>query len=402
MTSRIKVDKYTLGIFILMSLSFFIGISTVIGKYSLVSLLFSFSFIVLLLLSIIYFYDHGYNPLIIAIFVFSSINVLFNYSINTTEPLSFSYIKKLLLFLSTVLALYLFSELKEKEIPVTLIVAGPVFLNIFIIIDYFLLSHRHLYYYTELETFGFDNPNFAGIWLLHLLLYCFYCLFYFKKTFLRIVFLLVIFLDLFLIYITGNRSSLLVIVLFAINMLLLNNTRWKRRIKLYSIIIVLLPILSVGIYYLLLSIPRVEEWLSFLVSEGKELDSRVGIWNFGLIRFRGISIFLGDYYGINEGVSLSHLHNSHLDVLVSYGIIPFILFCVMLYHLLISLSEKVNSLVSTIAFSSFIAILMIGIFEAFLVSGSTGLNYYSAGLILLVNSSKTPQSKLNRGVSINE
>lgn len=402
MTSTIKVDKYTLGLFVLMSLSFLIGFSTIIGKYSLVSLLFSISFIVLLLLSILYFYDHGYNPLIIAILVLSSINVLFNYSINTTEPLSFSFLKKLLLFLSTILALYLFSELKEKKVPVALIVVGPVFLNILIIIDYFVLSHRHLYYFTDLETFGFDNPNFAGIWLLHLLLYCFYCFFNYRKTYLRIVFFLIIVLDLYLIYITGNRSSLLVIILFVINMLLLNNTKWKQKVKPYSLIVVLLPILSVGIYYLLLSIPRVEEWLSFLISDGKELDSRVGIWEFGLNRFKGISIFLGDYYGVYKGVSLSHLHNSHLDVLVSYGVFPFILFCFMLYRILISLSERVNSFISTIAFSSFIAILMIGIFEAFLVSGSTGLNYFSAGFILLVNNTKTSQSVLNREVLINE
>lgn len=80
---------------------------------------------------------------------------------------------------------------------------------------------------------------------------------------------------------------------------------------------------------------------------------------------------------------MSQLHNTHLDVLCSYGIVPFLLFIKLLYKNIIQILRKANTFYKYAAFTSFCAVLIMGTFEAAVVSGSMGLNLLTVGFIVL-------------------
>lgn len=139
------------------------------------------------------------------------------------------------------------------------------------------------------------------------------------------------------------------------------------------------PLLAVAVYRNLVSRPWVQKTLSFLVEEGKPLESRMDIWTFALSLLHE-SPFLGAYYEAGYGTGMFQMHNTHLDTAVSYGIPTLVLVCLFLYRLLRQAQEgEGDRSVSALAFMS---VLFLGVGEAALLSG--GLVFYLyAGLFLL-------------------
>ena len=104
----------------------------------------------------------------------------------------------------------------------------------------------------------------------------------------------------------------------------------------------------------------------------------------------------GNYSGISGGSGASQMHNTHVDVLCSYGIFAAILFMQNLYQNMRSVNSCIKSSYQHAAFCAFAAIIIMGTFEAAVVAGAMGLNLLTVSLLVLAkygNMDKFEQSE---------
>ena len=80
------------------------------------------------------------------------------------------------------------------------------------------------------------------------------------------------------------------------------------------------------------------------------------------------------------------MHNTHLDVWASYGIIPFVLFVYLLYIIVRGVSDVCLNNLQRFSVFAFMACFVSGIFEASLVGGGSGIYILSCGFLLLAKS----------------
>lgn len=308
-------------------------------------------------------------------------NVIQN-ALSSGGNVSFDYMKKLFMFSAFVLTMhYACSDgdsLDKKSI--TLIKLIPLFGAIELIISFFFLGNTETL--ADAITLGHSNPNSAGMWVFHFILYAIILLLDNKehkhKWWMRILLISVIGLLSWLLYLTETRSCFFALAAF---LLLLVLGFFNIRIPPWlCIFIAASPLIIMVVYLNYVHTDWVSNTFSFMVSEGKSLTSRVWIWSRSLGFFYRHPLS-GGYYGISGGSGQSQLHNTHIDILCSYGIIPLVLFVAFLTQTLQKILKKAGSLKQYAAFSAFCSIIIMGSFEAAVVSGAMGMNLLSVGLI---------------------
>ena len=182
---------------------------------------------------------------------------------------------------------------------------------------------------------------------------------------------------------TGARSTLLALAGFAalavINIVLKKDIRISSKI---SFLLVLSPLIIAALYMTFIESGILEKWFAFMVKRGKTLDAREKMWMYAMSYYIRNPI-IGSYNAISGGTGMSQLHNTHVDVLVSYGTLPFILFIAVLHHGVSQVLPKANTNFARMCMFAFYAVLLQGSFEAALVSGGTGLYILSFGFLLL-------------------
>jgi O-antigen ligase len=185
-------------------------------------------------------------------------------------------------------------------------------------------------------------------------------------------------------YQTSARSTFVALFVFAVfalfdavhkkNICISPNVSW---FVLWS------PLLLALGYLLLFETGFVEKYFSFMdFGEGKALDARLEIWGRALKAFSEHPL-LGAYYEISDGTGMSQLHNTHLDTLVSYGLLPFVLFMTLICRGVRKILPYADTSLSKISLFAFYTIILQGTFEAALVSGGVGLYIMSFGFLLL-------------------
>ena len=235
-------------------------------------------------------------------------------------------------------------------------------------------------------TFHYSNPNIAAMFILHSLLYCVIAAYYFKNWLFRVLIAALALVLIYFIYLTEARSCYIAIAFFVVAVFLKvvlhrdNDVNFSPR---FLCFLLLLPLLIAIFYMAVVRSGLLQKMLFFFeLHEGKQLESRVSEWT---AAFEAIfkQPILGDYYGISDGTGMSQKHNIHLDVLASYGIVPFVLFVTLLHRGVVRVLPKTTTKFSCMALIAFFAIIIQGSFEAALVSGGVGLYILSFGFLFL-------------------
>lgn len=231
-------------------------------------------------------------------------------------------------------------------------------------------------------TFGFGNPNFAAIMILCFL--CFLAAFFFsakgkgEKIFCVCAF---VFLAFFLLK-TKSRNALLVFFAFIV-LAVIARFYVKKRTRLswwIAFLIAIWPLIFAVLYFAVLTSDWFVNALSFMVEEGKELDSRVDIWQYAFDTIRDWPVF-GGYYQVTVLAPLGHMHNTHVNTLASHGYAVLVLLCIQLYRLLRGC--RFRDYGHALYLVGFICVLLLGMGESALFSG--GLSFYIfAGLLLIL------------------
>ena len=173
-------------------------------------------------------------------------------------------------------------------------------------------------------------------------------------------------------YRTESRNALLAVITFAVLLCFRPRRRGKAGFSRGFLgLMSVAPLLFAGLYMRVVDAPFFARFFSFATAEGKELNSRTDIWEPAFRRFASSPV-LGAYCQISDGTGMSQLHNTHVDILVSYGTSVLVLTCVFLYVLMRDLRTEV----SDDALAGFICVLLLGIGEAALFSGGLGITLF--------------------------
>lgn len=357
-------------------ISSIIAMATVLGYETVVSPLFAISFLIPLIY--VSCTVRSFPKELLMLMVLCLLHVLFN-GMQYGGMLGFDYLKKVIMFLSFIYLVYYAVDIRLcKAIYINLIKIAPVIAGVVMVVSYFYLGKTEVW--GGGIILGFTNPNTAGMWLFHLILYGILYVLECPKKKIRLVYIPVIIALLRMLALTKTRSCY--IALFFLAMLLCLRIFKIQANKFLCFVMLLLPLVYALIYINIAYSDWFQTKFAFMISEGKSLTSRVKIWKeaFEVIRNHFV---LGDYYGISNGTGVSQLHNTHLDVLCSYGFIPFLLFIKILYKCTVQTIEKANTFYKYAAFASFCAVLIMGTFEASIVSGAMGLNLLTIGFLVL-------------------
>lgn len=323
----------------------------------------------------------------LAAILIAFVSVLINAALSGSA-ITMQYLKKLLSFFSTIL----FFSAAYKTVPNVSVrrwIYGILdFVAIYLIAAYFFQGQRAYLFdgiVSSYLTFGFTNPNLTGLFLAgmimlqmnrlpaltrfrqHILAWC------------EIGFLL------FFLWETQARNALLSVVLFLVFYFVLSLRKADQLhiSKAFAKAAAVWPLLFAGAYILLLQLPGVIKLFSFLASAGKDLTSRMEIWLRALRLWVSSPIF-GAYAQASGGIGSSQFHNTHIDILVSYGPIVLCIVCFALYSLIYWNGKRLSrqQFLLTIGFTCEI---ILGVGEAAIFSGGLGVYLYAGTFLLLRN-----------------
>ena len=372
-------------------LCFLIALFTMMGNSQIVSILFSSTFIVLAINLIVLFRKaklerRDYHTVVI---MFIIIVVAFLSVIIVAHDVSFNYFKKYIMFSSTIIFLFIVS----RAIVTTALIDFMLKMNIILCVAYymfFLLGDAP--YYGGGLTLNYTNPNLLALWLLHGILFLIISIFYFKSKVLKLLSIGAVIIVLFMVIETKTRSVLLSLVIFTIMLVFIVFSRRFKFGNFFTAVLILYPIIFAVIYMNAINNPNLIESLDFMTSPGKGLDSRVRIWTDSFAVTKNNLLF-GNYYSISDGTGMSQLHNTHIDVLASYGYLVFSGFLIYLYSIALRIANNCESRLQKIALASFFAVIIAGSGEAAFVSGSVGMYILSCSYLLIARYKDTIDSK---------
>ena len=228
--------------------------------------------------------------------------------------------------------------------------------------------------YTRYLTFRFNNPNLTALFLACMTMFLEVAAFQERRIPMKILLYAVAAAELVFLFLTKSRNALLAVGLFTIVAIwfLLRRRRIAFRNGVLGLVAVF-PILFSIAYLFFIDNADSVKLLSFFAGEGKLLNSRSKVWKAAFQAFESSPVF-GAYYQISGGTGLSQMHNTHVDILTSYGLSVLVLVCVYLYLLMRDSQMKVKPSASGTPLLGFICALFLGVGEAALFSG--GLSVY--------------------------
>lgn len=386
-----KIDAFWLKLIVLLAAG--MVVAQVLGMESITSYMFLLSFPVTVLLwaGTLRETVTGRDLLVLITVALALIMVLINASITGTG-LSFDYLRKLVIFAVTLLFLQAGSRLKIDKKMVRFINLVADILVLFLIAAYFLLNVRMFQLRGRVSnylTFHMDNPNLTALFLACLYMLEMHRLFSPEKWYQKVLHIVMaVFLALFIIQ-TQSRNCLVVMAVFTLLCgWLMFRGKFKMRLgKVTSAVLAAFPALFLVVYLLLVYTPVIQNVFDFLVGEGKKLDSRIQIWTAALNHLKEGPL-QGVYSQVSQGTGSFQMHNTHLDIACSYGVIVLILVCIVLYQYLHQQGREYATKPAFIYMMGFASAITLGIGEAALFSGGLGLYIFVGSFLMLANHSE--------------
>lgn len=334
------------------------------------------------------------------IMVVTLIAVLVN-GIAAGAAFSFSYLKKYIMFVCTLLFFAAAGrngvDTRTRHMLVIMqLVTTLVMLGVYLTrtTSMYMLNGQVSSYL----VFRFTNPQLTALFLACMIMFLILAVVQERSWFLKILSAAAVCCNGFFLIETQCRTALIAVVVFLVVLLertLLRRVRapiWKWVMAVSA----MMPIIVVMCYMQMLSQTWFQNMFSFMTGEGKGLDSRYFIWSSALSLLRESPVF-GTYYEASGGAGYSQMHNTHLDIAVSYGVLTMILVCIFLYIVMQRVQERPDDGMEkkksyrSVALIGFICAILLGSGEAALFSGGLGIYIY-AGVFLLNFDRETPDA----------
>ena len=338
--------------------------------------------------------------LVLLTIVIALTNVLVNAALSRSV-ISFDYLKKLLMFSCTLMFLASTIKVHVKDMTIGCIALMCVSTNAVMTVAYlrqYTAMHLIDGQVSAYLTFRFTNPNLTALFLS-----CMIMIMVLrgsqKELYAKVLYYAAVTIALKYLLETRCRNAMLAtaIFLFQFLLLVLFDRRTGRIPRWVFAISSIFPMLFASAYLVLINDPIFVGALAFMAGEGKGISSRSLVWGEAIEGFWKSPVF-GAYSQISGGTGMSQLHNTHLDVLASYGILVFILTCVLLYVFMSLAWDRGAVKTRTMALTGFIATLLLGVGEAALFSGGLAI-YLFMGFFLMYATQEQPAEEESIGWS---
>lgn len=383
-----RVDNYCLKILFLVEAG--IVITQVLNLDSMTSMLFllTFPLTVLLWIRTIRQTFSETDLIVVITSILAVISVLIN-GAQRSAGFSFSYLKKLIMFIMALLFFQTAFRIRADEELCTFIRKLVDCLVVLLILMYFLKTDQmHMFNgrRTVYLTFCFSNPNLTGLFLSCLYMLKMHRLFEDGRWYAKLLHFLQQFFLGWFVFKTQSRNCLLVLTLYtAISIWLIFKSRKKLRFtKNWATLFAMFPACLVAIYMLLVYNNWIQSVFSFMRKSGKDLDSRVVVWSHALQHLWKAPAF-GAYFELSEGTGTFQMHNSHLDIAASYGLPVLVLVCVLLIRYLYQRGRIYENRKDYIYILGFACAILLGMGEAAVFSGGLGIYIFAGMFLLLAN-----------------
>ena len=194
----------------------------------------------------------------------------------------------------------------------------------------------------------------------------------------------------YFLWLTRSRNCMLAMAVFSVcaGGLALAGEGRLRMPRWTAVLISILPGVFVAGYLLVVSMAYIPDWLTLFVGDGKGLDSRMAVWGPAL-KALWDSPLIGAYCRISGGTGSSQMHNSHLDIAVSYGVPVLALVCLLLGMYLYQGGREYRSKAQFCCLVAFACGLLMGLGEAAVFSGGLGIYCFVGMFLYLANGEET-------------
>lgn len=390
-----RVDSFCLKVLLMVEAG--IVVAQVLNLDSLTSMLFliTFPLTVLLWVRTIRQTFSETDMILVITCALATISVLLNAAQNNAH-FSFSYLKKLIFFIMALLFFQTAFRIRADKELCAFVHKIVDCLVVFLFLMYFLrtgqmhtLNGRRTVYL----TFNFSNPNMTALFLSCLYMLKMHRLFENGQWYVKTIHILQQLLMGWLVLETQSRNCFLVLALYTLlSIWMFFKSRRNLRItKSMATLFAVFPFLLVAVYMLVVNNTLFQKLFSFLVGEGKGLDSRARIWG-NALQHLWKSPVIGAYFEVSKGTGAFQMHNSHLDIAVSYGILVLILVCTLLIRYLYQQGRIYENRKIYIYILGFACAILLGMGEAAVFSGGLGI-YIFAGMFLLLANQEHPKAK---------
>ena len=326
------------------------------------------------------------DMVVIVTCVLAVVSVLLN-AAQANAQMSFDYLKKLIMFVMTLLFFQTAYRVRADEKVCAFILRVMDLVVLFLILMYFL-QYRQMHMLngrrTLYLTFGFSNPNLTALFLQCIYMLKMRRLFEKGTWYVKLWHILQQAILAWFVVETQSRNGLLVMAVYTVSAvwLIFRSRRSLRIGKGWAALFATFPAVLVAGYMLLINNRWVLNTFSFLAGVGKELDSREDIWSDALSFLKGSPLF-GAYCEASNGSGVLQMHNSHLDIAVSYGVPVLLLVCFLLIRYLHRRGHIYGNRKDYVYIMGFAFAILLGMGEAAVFSGGLGL-YILAGAFLLL------------------
>lgn len=346
----------------------------------------TFAIIFVLFVSILPYGFKKTDLLLYVIMGIAGVNIIWGLWLNG-GVLNFTYVKKYIMFCCTLIYMRVATLVQPTQQLKKWILNVNSFVVIMLIWIY-NLGGRQLYDINGVRssylTFGFTNPNLTAIFSLCITFLEVAAFKIAKKKIWRIFHFALFLCMSYFVFLTQSRNCILVLALGVI-MLIINYFVKDRLMssKQILVFVVVWPLLFVAFYYFVLGNDWLLDKMGFLdLGEGKGLASRVDIWTPAINAFKEHPV-RGAYYEISHGTGESQMHNSHLDILVSYGSIVCVATLYYIYKTFLLIRAKAADNKNKVFILGAMMVLMLGMGEAAIFSGGLGIFVYLGAFLLL-------------------
>ena len=353
------------------------------------SALFAVSFVVLLVMVVKIIYMSVFRSGVAVDFFIMLFMFMLSFMflvISGSGLMSFRYMRKFYMFAATLLFIFVSGIINIKTETKKAVLSTGLILAIFYTVMYYSGNGEYLGRYL---TFGHSNSNLAGMWLLSILMLLIMCPVYFKNKLLKLVSIAEIPIIVYFITLTQSRNCLLVAITFPIMYLIVKFVRCHVKIeqnrKIFVMLIILIPLIFSLLYLFLVNNNLIAEQIELVItSEGKNITSRMGIWEraFGVIKDHPIT---GGYYDLGGRSGWFQMHNMAVDTCAAYGIPVYILFVILMVRIFSKAINDCNNKFELLLISAEFTMFNTGIGEAGLLGGTVGMYILACSFLLLID-----------------
>ena len=286
---------------------------------------------------------------------------------------SFGALVYLFVFLALLLYIHILQDVEPERKLCEFVMLAGILLSVIFPAAYFIFGIRTGEEYLQMN---FSNSNLLGMWLIQAVLFPLVGICYYSSWAAKGFCIGLAAANVYLLELSGARNAYLALILGAVLFVL---SIWrKRRVSNWILgLVVVFPLVFLWFYMNFLEVLESTEFLEWLAMESKGVDSRYTMWYSSLYNIRSAWL-TGKYFLLGGNV-----HNSHLTLLCSYGVVVLCLTMWYLYRALRCVNNSCDSPFQKLCIIAFCVTIFMGNAEGSLFSGALGLYIPACSFLLL-------------------